>query len=216
MAGQTMSMRISEEVQELFKSATQASGLKQEEFLVALLTSYSRHAESEEITSMTQEKAQVRAGLERVRILVEAVIDRAGDESRQAHEEIRVKSDAFNARLDDLQEEIKRKGEAINLLSSENSRLKENQESRSMLKQAFDEKLASANQQIESLKGRIEDLEKVVEDKDRLEKKVAECENTMRGMELDHQKEINKIMEAEKEKLQAFVLEYSKMQGEKK
>lgn len=216
MANQTMSMRISEEVQELFKSATQASGLKQEEFLVALLTSYSKHAENEEVSSITQEKAQVRAGLERVRILVEAVIDRAGDESRQAQEEVRVKSDAFNARMEDLQEEIKRKGEAINLLSSENSRLKENQESRSMLKQAFDEKLASANQEIESLKDRIEDLEKVVEDKDRLEKKIVEYEDSMRGMELDHQKEINKIMEAEKEKLQAFILEYSKAQSEKK
>lgn len=210
MASQTMSMRVTDEVQELFKSSANASGLKHEEFLVKLLSTYAQHGDGQEETNVTQEKAQVRAGLERTRVLVEAVIDRANDQSRQAEDQIKTKTEAFNDRLKELQEELKSKDSEISSLKSENNRLTENAESRFILKQAFDEKLKTANEQVKNLQDQIELLQKAVEEKDVLEEKITEYENTIRDMELNFQKEINKIMESEKEKMQTFIL---KIQG---
>ena len=105
---QIMSIRLSDEVQELFKASTQSSGLKQEEFLVKLLSTYAQHGEEQD-TNITQEKAQVRAGLERIRVLVEAVIDRAGDQTKQAEESVKVKQDEFSQKFNELQEEVQKK-----------------------------------------------------------------------------------------------------------
>ena len=207
MASQTMSMRISEDIQEAFKAATLESGLKQEEFLVALLKNYQQASDQEE-SNLTQEKTQVRAGLERIRVLLEAVIDRASDQSRQAEESIKDREAEFKNKLAELQTDIQKKNETISALTAENKRLAENEESREMLRQAFQEKEKAAQMDIKSLQGRLKILESVVDEKNKLKTELEEYKEKMRNMELSHQKEINKIMESESKKLQDFILAY--------
>ena len=205
MASQTMSMRISEDIQEAFKAATLESGLKQEEFLVALLKNYQQASDQEE-SNLTQEKTQVRAGLERIRVLLEAVIDRASDQSRQAEESIKDREAEFKNKLAELQTDIQKKNETISALTAENKRLAENEESREMLRQAFQEKEKAAQMDIKSLQGKLKILESVVDEKNKLKTELEGYKEKMRDMELSHQKEINKIMESESKKLQDFIL----------
>lgn len=136
-----MSIRLSPEMKNLFQEAARQSGLKQEDFITTLLNAY-HEAQAQEAGAVTvsQEKRQIRAGLSQIQVLIEAVIDRAGNQELQAAEMVdRIKQE-YSEKSKSLNQQLAEQSNRLARLETENQRLKENEESRGALKQAFAEK----------------------------------------------------------------------------
>lgn len=134
-----MSMRLSPELKAQFQDAARNSGLKQEDFITTLLATYSER-EQEGVTIVSQEKKQIRAGLNQIQTLVEAVIDRAENQEAQATETVDKAAQEYTAQAEHLKIQIAALNDTVKELETENIRLKEEQESRESLKQGFEER----------------------------------------------------------------------------
>lgn len=140
-ATEPMSIRLSPELKSLFQEAARQSGMKQEDFISTLLNTYSE-AQAQEAgpATVSQEKRQVRAGLSQIQVLIEAIIDRAGNQELQAAEMVDRIRQEYAEKSEALKQQIEGQRNQLKGLESENKRLKENEETREALKQAFAEK----------------------------------------------------------------------------
>ncbi|MBW1940866.1 MAG: hypothetical protein JRI28_05755 [Deltaproteobacteria bacterium] len=211
-----MSIRLSQELKSQFQEAARQSGLKQEDFIITLLNAYSEaQAQEGEAVAVSQEKRQIRAGMSQIQTLIEAVIDRASDQERQAVEsviqakqEYAKKSEVLNSQINELKTEVKE-------LETENARLKENEESRESLKQAFDEKQEAWETKRYDLESRIMELteklatisdenigfrkdvdqlkEKLETTRKELEKVKSEHKLQLKDLELEYQNKVHDI-----------------------
>ena len=140
-ATEPMSIRVSPELKSLFQEAARQSGMKQEDFISTLLNTYNE-AQAQETGPVTvsQEKRQVRAGLSQIQVLVEAIIDRAGNQELQAAEMVdRIKQE-YSEKSESMEHQLAEQGNQLQRIETENKRLNENEENREALKQAFAEK----------------------------------------------------------------------------
>ena len=125
-----LSITLTPELKEEIKTAIDESGLKQADFLTAMLTAY-RQVQAEDPNTGTPEIQQVRTQLSKTLILVESVINRAVNQETQAREDVRQSLYAFSQERKDLQFEIEELSQQLKTIKEENVRLKEGQESRS-------------------------------------------------------------------------------------
>lgn len=207
---ETFSLRLTPDLKLRFQETIKNSNLKQEEFVTTLLSAYEAQGEDQAGT-VSQEKSQVRSGLERLRILLEAVIDRAEDQSQQAVSDVEQTKEAHDEEKKGLKQLIEEQAGRIETIEAENSQLKENEESRDALKQAFQEKEAvwatreqDAKTKIAKLTDRASSLSaeniRLRKDIDALKKDRDELNTTLTSSQNDHQLKLKDIkIEAQSE-----------------
>lgn len=167
MITETFSIRLTPELKEEFQTAIKQSGLKQEDFIIAILSAYNDTHKT--TPTVSKEKAQVRSGLEKLRILIEAVIDRSEDQSRQAAEDIVLSKQTSKNEITALEEQLKAQAKTIKSLEKDNKRLSDTAESRESLKDAFEHQRSVWNNEKETLKTKVsENAETITELKKQL------------------------------------------------
>jgi hypothetical protein len=109
-----LSIRLKPEIKLAYQELAKNSGMKQEDFISALLRMYE---EANETGTVTQEKKQIRVNLAKVQTIVEAVIDRAQNQENMALEKVasletdfteevskqKLQIDEFNAKIQSLE-----------------------------------------------------------------------------------------------------------------
>lgn len=209
-ATEPMSIRLSPELKNLFQEAARQSGLKQEDFIGTLLEIYGEaQAQEAGTASVSQEKRQIRAGLNQVRTLVEAVIDRATDQELQAAETVAKIKREYSEKSEVLNDQLAEQNNRIQALETENRRLKENEESREALKQAFAEKqgawetkqrdlearTAESNERLAAVSNENIELRKAIDD---VKAQLASIQKELEEAKSNHQLRL-KDMEIEKQ-----------------
>ena len=140
-ATEPMSIRVSPELKSLFQEAARQSGMKQEDFISTLLNTYNEtQAQETGPATVSQEKRQVRSGLSQIQVLIEAIIDRAGNQELQAAEMVDRIRQEYSEKSEAMEHQLAEQSNQLQRNETENKRLKENEENREALKQAFAEK----------------------------------------------------------------------------
>lgn len=208
-----LTVRVATEMKAEFIETAKQQGLTQEAFMSVVMSAY-REQEEQDSTSVviSQEKKQVRSGLNQVKTLVEAVIDRAIDQELQSKQFVTQSTEKHSTEIAEFNTQIKNLNDTLAKLEDENTRLTEDQENRDALKQAFREQKESWENQRKDFDNKIIDLtksaadlskenikfrntiddlkEKIQKNKEQYDKAVVDHRLNIKDLEIDYQNKL--------------------------
>ncbi len=132
-----LSIRLTTETKTKFQELAKTSGLKNEDFVSSLISTYESETET---PANSAEKKQVRKALSNVQRLVEAVIDRALTQETHAKEEITGIKESQREKISSIEEKVKTLSEENETLKNENKVLSDNDANISILKALLEDK----------------------------------------------------------------------------